>query len=532
MLRQYKLEEGKYMGIQDLLPSADQRKRLQDIEANLLRRRNVGTGAGVVAIASASLQVVLALAEKGYLEKIGLIIYGLIRLRFDELAKLDISAGQIIGWVVLFAAAGTFFILRWTSLLLKESKEPFNYTFWVKPFEVVEKTPGKRFKLKGKDRFHLLHHDIAERLNQRIQRFSLLKEPPHPGGNGTKATPKLKRQSSHIHISGHLVVREEDNERWVVHVMPSIRIGPPGRPAILAPPVKYSLNRRNVSGNSHTGPQEAVLPDGLCPADATSENKHEAAKPDVKPVEYELSADEYNQIIERVYSRIATEVYAQLESDVRNKLSLFPGGFMRALALYHEAEDFARSNTVDAYERAIALYRDALRYFETMYVESLTKFLLHFPWLLWRLEVRYQHRWARVVTGYAKCLIYKREMSALAGRDRNSLFELPELLAPVIANINKLHEKICRSPTMSRIHLLLVAMQYPNPKDSWFNRLFGRSSASLFETQKRILFEIRIVDALAHYFMYNRQYAENQLKDAEAIAPDRVSKDPLYLLKA
>lgn len=130
-----------------------------------------------------------------------------------------------------------FFILRRTSLLLKECKEPFRYTFWIEPFKVVEKTPGERFTLKGDDRFHLLHHDLAERLNQRVQRFSILEEPPHSDESGTKAAPKLKRQSSHIHIKGHFAVREEKDERWVVHVMPSILIGPTGRSATLAPPV-------------------------------------------------------------------------------------------------------------------------------------------------------------------------------------------------------------------------------------------------------------------------------------------------------
>ena len=71
-----------------------------------------------------------------------------------------------------------------------------------------------------------------------------------------------------------------------------------------------------------------------------------------------LLTSEYLDIVERVYSSIATEVYRRIGSDVHDKITLFPTAHLRAVALYHEAEDFARSNTVDAYEQAIALYRE------------------------------------------------------------------------------------------------------------------------------------------------------------------------------
>src|SRR5205823_3085130 len=123
----------------------------------------------------------------------------------------------------------------------------------------------------------------------------------------------------------------------------------------------------------------------------------------------------------------------------------------------------------------------------------------NFPLLLWRCEIRFQHQWAPVVTGYAKCLIYRSIMSALAGRDRHPLFELPELLTSVIDHIEKLHKKIGRSPSTSRLHFLLADMLYP--RDSWLNWLLGRSYTPLFEDQKKILFELYIVDALAYNFM-------------------------------
>ncbi len=232
-------------------------------------------------------------------------------------------------------------------------------------------------------------------------------------------------------------------------------------------------------------------------------------------------------MVERVYSRVATEVYAQIELDIRSKIALFPTAYTRAVALYIEAEDFARSNTIDAYDRAIALYRDALRYFELMPTKWLHYILLYFP-LLWRREIPFQHQRARVVTGYTKCLIYKNRMSTLSGRDSNPLYELPELLVTVIHNVERLHRKLGRTSSPTRLHFLMADVLYP--KDSWFKKRFGRSYTRRFEAQKRIQFELYIVEALVHFFFGSWQKANGLLERAQATAADRVSRDPLYLL--
>lgn len=494
------------MNIRDLIPTSDQWKQLQDVESSLLRRKRVGNSAGILAALAGGLQLALVLANKNYLEPVGKILYSLVRFRFDELAFNEIGRNQAIGWIVLFLAAVTYYILRRTNLLLKESKEPFRYTFWIQPFTNVQDTPLTRCKLKGDDRFHLLHHDLAEHLTQRIQRFSILEVPTESDADGGKPV-WLGRQSSHIHISGSVVLREEENNKWVIHVMPLLRMGPSQFPATLAPSVKYPLNCE--------------------PPPSRSVNLEKSSDKKSETLELELNADEYNQMVERVYSMVATEVYAQIELDIRAKIALFPTAYTRAVALYNEAEDFARSNTIDAYERAIALYQDALRYFELMPTKWLHNLLLHLRFF-WRREVRFQHQRARVVTGYAKCLIYKNRMSTLSGRDSNPLYELPELLAAVIQNVERIHVKLGRTPSHSRLHFLLADVLYP--KDSWFNKRFGRSYTPRFETQKRTQFELYIVEALVHFFLGSWQKANGLLERAQATAADRVTSDPLYLL--
>lgn len=494
------------MKITELFPSAEDRKRLQDIESTLLRRRTAGSVAGVLAILSAALQAVFAIAEKGYI---------------DKLRSVELDRNAAIIWGILIGAALIYFLMRRTSVLLKESKDAFRYTFWIEPFAEVAKTPGDRFRLGSSDRFALLHHDLTERLDQRIKRFAILKEPPSGGQAESSESPEAspRRYSSHIHISGHYAVREKNEDKWFVHVMPEVRIGPPGAPAMLAHPVWYLLNdsERGSKGVS----KAPTRPGGR---DASPP----APEPEDKQCAHTLEASEYRDIVERVYSSVATEVYRQLDSDVRQKIALFPTSHLRAIALYHEAEDFARSNTVDAYERAIALYREALRFFDLTSVRAVTRLLLRVRWILWRVAVNYHHEWARVVAGYAKCLIYRRETSALTGRESNPLYELPELLGEATEALNRLQQRIGKRGADSRLERILAYLMYP--RDSWLNRLVGLSYTPLFEAQKNALFELYLVDALAQHFLECRERALQRLVDAAATAPDRVGSDPLYLV--
>jgi len=479
------------MDIKSLLPKSEQLTRLKDIEGALLRRRTAGTLAGVLALGTAAVQVVAALSQHS--DKLGEFLLAIFSGNVSMLSGP--SAPQALGMAVIFFGAVGYLSLRWTGVLVKESKEPFRYTFSIRTFTWVENTPGTRCELVGRDRFALLHHDLTDRLNRRIPRFSVLDEAA-PAASDKEGVAKARR-SSHIQIAGLMALREERGGDWVVQITPLIRIGPAGAPVTLAPPVSYTIGRKPAPGPA--------------PANAS----------------YTLSAVQYDQIVERVYSHIATEVYAQIEEDVRRKIQLFPTPYLRAVALYHEAEDFARSNTVDAFERAIDLYRDALRYFDVLRIDCVTRWLLTVP-VLWRLEIAYHHQWARLVTGYARCLVYKRTIATIAGRRPSALFELPERLDPILKNLQCLHRRMTGARVSDASTLVRATLEYP--RDSWDRFLFGRISASVFETQKRTLFELCLADALVSHGLSALQRAEASLERAKAIAPERAESEALYLV--
>jgi tetratricopeptide (TPR) repeat protein len=366
-----------------------------------------------------------------------------------------------------------------------------------------------------------LHHDLTEQLSRRIRRFSILGDLAQSGAAAKESDPPrlaaIDRKSSHIHITGHFAVREDKNDEWVVHVMPLIRVGPPSSPATVAPPVKYPLRKvRRPPDRPPTGGGTDRAPP-IAPNDAGGE-----------PWILDLEADEYNQIVERVYSRIATEVYAQIELDVRKKIDFFPTAYLRALALYHEAEDFARSNTIDAYERAISLYRDALQHFDQVGVERSWKRFLRLSRLFPRVDIRYQHQWARVATGYAKCLVYRHAMSALLGRQKNPLFELPELLSRVVTLLERLHKKLAGTREITQFGFLTAALQIPGASKRPRRAHSGHEQVS--KQQRKVLFETYVVSSLVYSHLQSREKAAARLTWAEVAAPEELGSNPLYLL--
>ena len=76
------------MKLQELLPSAKDIKQLQDVEAALLRRRTAGAITGFIAVLTAALQVVLAIADRAYFRNIVRAGWYVVTLRFADLGKL------------------------------------------------------------------------------------------------------------------------------------------------------------------------------------------------------------------------------------------------------------------------------------------------------------------------------------------------------------------------------------------------------------------------------------------------------------
>jgi tetratricopeptide (TPR) repeat protein len=116
-----------------------------------------------------------------------------------------------------------------------------------------------------------------------------------------------------------------------------------GSPETLAHAVKFKLPAPGpVTPQNNNGPQPATL---------------EETPP-------RIDARLYEQILERVYFSIATEIYKQIQEDVKRKIELLPTTYFRAVALFHEAEDYARSTTLDAYDEALELYGQAIEAFD------------------------------------------------------------------------------------------------------------------------------------------------------------------------
>ena len=515
------------MNFRDILPTADQFKLVRGIEAELLQRRRKGMIGGIVGISAAVLQVVLAVAKGGYAANLGKFLTNLGTGKFTELiGEKGLPINEAIGMGVIVFGFGVYFTYRWTSVLAKESREPFQYTFWVDRFEEVLGTPCERFTLKSKDRLNLFHHDLMERLSLRIRRLALL--------NANIDVPPEARRSltSHIHVKGDFAMRQLKNGKWVLQIMPMIRIGPVGRPETLPDPVKIELS-------AHSGADER-----------------------------ELEPNAYNQLVERVYSIVASAMYKQIRSDLKVKSTLFPTSYLRAVALYHEAVDFERSNTIDAYDDAINLYRESKQYFDVRWMGSLSRVFVKWP-ILWRLVKRSLIADAETRIGLSRSLIYRRIVSAMSGRTQNVLFEIPGELELVTKNLEHLQdrlsptrnankkvaikESVVISKSASTSSLIIIdptqnatvnhdlkgpgsEQQWNSlktflefPDDSLIRRIIGLNRHD-FQVQRRTLSSAYAVAALTNHYLGAPNAAAKALSKSKAIHPVFSQQNPIWFL--
>jgi hypothetical protein len=362
------------MKLTDFIPSKETVEGLRGVEQQLESRRYTGRWSLLVAIASGVLQIAILL--------------GILALKAIA-PKLSIP--WFLPLCMVFVAAIVWVLATYTGFLFKQSKEPFRYTFSINKFSVAS-TPGDRFKVDQIDQLKLLRYDLTERLNRRVRRFSLY-ETPNKGG--TAQSTNGIRAASHFHIDGDYAIREDETDGWILHVWPRVRIGPDGNPFTLAYPVRLP-----IEDGGHS-----------------AENKKGAT----------LDLDEYERLVERVYSSVATEIYKQIEIDLRDKMTLFPTNSLRALARYIEAEDFETSNTIDAYDRALEMYRSSLDELEASRWHGWMKLWgRRWGWLVSReftgIRARMEAE-AKTKLGYSRCLIYRRLVSEMAGRERNPIFE-------------------------------------------------------------------------------------------------------------
>jgi hypothetical protein len=473
----------------DFFPKDEQIQKFKDLESVLLTRRKNGKVAGNLAMVSFIVQA-LIIGLPLMTKIIPFIEDGLFNRYGEYLRDFRIFIPLFVG-IFFFAI---YFLFRRTSILLRETSEPFRYTFFVEPFKQVENIYKGDFELKNIQRLNLLHHDLTELINNRIKRFSILKEM----GKSDNEKPNLTdtRKSNHIQIYGHFAIREDkDNDDWIIHIMPYIRIGAENIPATLAQPVRYPLTGDDT--------------------------------PDI------LDTREYNQLLERVYSQVTTEVYDQIEKDIRDKINLFPTAYLQAKAYYYEAEDMAKSNTINSFDSAIQLYKEAIKKCDFTWQRQWIGILIKLP-LIKLMFYKYLYQYAHILNGHAKCLIYKKRISALSGRKTNAIFEIRHNLKEIIGlleyfliSISKNKENL---PFRRDRKTFFNLAYFSFPPDSWYRKMLLQPSNQLFNDARKLLFEAYVIHALSDTFLHTLLSARMYLNKAQAIAPDLSTSHVLYIL--
>lgn len=127
------------MKLSDLtLPSLD---LVPGMEKRLRERRRGATGSLFVALAAFAVQFVLAATDPAYvknLKALGRVAKSIVLFDFKAVASSGMLAPELIGAGIVIVGVVGYIVLRWTSVLLKESEECFRYSF-----DVAEITPSR-----------------------------------------------------------------------------------------------------------------------------------------------------------------------------------------------------------------------------------------------------------------------------------------------------------------------------------------------------------------------------------------------------
>jgi hypothetical protein len=340
---------------------------------------------------------------------------------------------------------------------IREAKRPFRYTYSVDPFEPISVPQDPRLEWA----VDWIRADLILMLSERIGRLALL-----PQDQISPDTPE--EPASHIHISGAYGSRYKGNGDVTVELMPRVRIGSECCSSKVALAVRFD---------------SAVLPD--------------------------LKRDRqiYDHILERVYFSVATQIYRQLRGDVDRKIALLPTSYLRATAYFHEAVDYARSNTLDAFNDAGELYGNALDLYD--------KTRLDLPKNGWQRPLRSARRYlipkwrrvarklaffwprfgqrdvqiARAKTGYAKALLFRNILANLSGREQKRVFDARRYARDALEGLQKVQDGV--------------------------------------EGRVEAFFEAHVVAALAEHWSGDMQAAETELKEVRRIRGSDADGTPL-----
>lgn len=379
-----------------------------------------------------------------------------------------------VGLLVGVGFTISLLLLNWTRIWVRESREPFKYTY-----SVAEFAPGPEADQSGFDSLksgliRWLELDLTEKLGERVRRLSLRQEKDVPQQEeGEEPAP-------HVHISGWYGLRPTEDGLWCVEVVPKVRVGGEGAPEELGNTVRFKLE----------GPEGQLAPEDSTPPS--------------------LDVRQYRLLLERVYWAVASKIYDQIRRGVEQKAMLLPPGRLRAAAYLNEADDYARSNTLDAFEAARKLYRKAQEAYDrgshrnpkTDWRKLTAGFWGHWDhgwsWLRRRLSRVVQRLGRREILaaaaqlGYARMLVAEWNLRYLCGSIPKELYEAPRHISEAIARLEGL------------------------PAD--------------IPDRRKTLFRAYVTLGLAHSDLQNPKGAEDDLRKARELLPADAAEDSEFLL--
>ncbi|HKA23033.1 MAG TPA: hypothetical protein VKN18_32490 [Blastocatellia bacterium] len=193
------------MKFPEIIPPADLLKQVDGIESGLRQRQRLG----IIGLLATLVQGIILVANNEWFQK-------LLARDWTDLFKTHWPSLLMLAGIVFFV-----FLAGWARFWLDESQAPFRYTYSIADFKPVlgEKADGPR-----EDRISVqLSHDLAERLNERIKRLSLLDEETKPAQakSSDEDSGTGSRRKSHIHIRGFYLIRTKPDGSWFVEVMPN-----------------------------------------------------------------------------------------------------------------------------------------------------------------------------------------------------------------------------------------------------------------------------------------------------------------------
>jgi tetratricopeptide (TPR) repeat protein len=410
------------VNLPSILPPSDLLRQVEGIESGLKKQRRLGA-LGWLGAAAAVVQAMAVVLHSDYWDN-------LVSFNWSDLLYgAGGTTGLLHQWPFLLALAvllASVLLIAWRRFWLKESQEPFRYTFAVDDFAAITREDPSLV---------WLQHHLSERLNERIGRLSLLEEaaePVTPASGGDKDSDRKRgapapRYESHIHIRGHYGIRV-DRDQWIVEVIPRVRVGPRGSAETMGHPETYPLNPA-FKGGTQTEPVQ-------------------------------LDPEAYEKLVERVYFSVATEIYRQISKDVQHKIDLLPTSYLRATAYLHEARDYARSNTLVAFDEAERLFDAAIRLYDPSrrpwptsairwpgyLLRRVAAVSLRFVrWLgafAWSRAARTATMVAKAQIGYANVLLDRRSLAGMSGYRLNPIFEARPIVKRAVRTLKRLPKDV------------------------------------------------------------------------------------------